>query len=202
MEKQMRIKKIKRIKKEMRILGVDDGYFDKRKSKQCLVVGVVFRGAEFMDGLISFYVTVDGDDATEKLIEAINKSKHKEQLSLIMISGIAVAGFNVIDIAKLAYATGLPVIVVSRRKPRIKLIKSVLKKIGKEDKISLIEKAGEARELEVKNKKIYFQFYGIEEDKAREILRLSLKHGAVPEQLRIAHIIATGITLGENRGRL
>lgn len=199
MEKE--IKKIKKIRKEMRIIGIDDGHFDKFHSRECLVVGVIFRGAEFLDGLISFNVEVDGNDATEKIISAINKSKHKEQLSLIMISGIALGGFNVVDIEKLAKQTGLPVMIVSRRKPRLALIKETLKKIKKEEKIVLIEKAGIPREIEHKNKKIYFQFYGIEEEKAREIILMSLKHGNVPEQLRIAHIISTGITLGENKGR-
>jgi len=191
-----------RIKKEIRILGIDDGYFEKFKAKKCLVIGVVYRGAEFLDGLISFKVKVDGDDATEKIIESINKSKHLKQLSLIMVNGISLAGFNVIDIEKISKETGLPIIIVSRKNPRIELIKKVLKKIGKEDKIKLIEKARKPREFKINKTKIYFQFYGMEEEKAREILKLTIKHGNMPEPLRIAHIIASGVTLGENRGRV
>ncbi len=190
------------IKKEIRIIGIDDGYFEKFKEKECLVVGAVCRGAEFLDGLISFKVEVDGNDSTEKIIKNINKSKHKGQLSLIMVNGIALAGFNVIDIEKVSKETNLPIIIVSRKNPRIELIKRILEKIGKKDRIELIEKAGIPKEFKINNSKIYFQFYGIEEEKAREILKLTIKHGNMPEPLRIAHIIASGISLGENKGRV
>ncbi|MEM2932596.1 MAG: DUF99 family protein [Candidatus Pacearchaeota archaeon] len=198
----MKIKKIKRIKPEIRILGIDDGYFEKFKGKKCLVIGTIFRGARALDGLISFYIDVDGDDATDKLINIVNKSKHKEQLSVIMINGIALGGFNVIDIAKVSKATGIPVIVVSRKKPRIRLIKNILKKLGKKRKISFIDKAGKPKKISINNKEVYFQFYGISEEKAREVIIASVLLGNIPEPIRVAHIIATGVTLGENRGRV
>jgi len=190
------------IKKEIRIIAIDDGYFEKFKSKQCIVVGVIYRGAEFIDGLISFKVKVDGNDATTRIARAINKSKHKGQLSLIMLNGIAIAGFNVIDIEALSKATNLPVIIVSRKKPRPKLIKETLKKLKQEEKIKAIEKAGKPKTFNLGKKKIYFQFYGISEDKARKILKATIKRGHMPEPLRVAHIIASGITLGENKGRV
>lgn len=190
------------IKREIRIIAIDDGYFEKFKQKTCLVVGVIFRGAKFIDGLISFKVKVDGDDATEKIAQAINKSKHKGQLSLIMLNGISLAGFNVIDINKLNNLTNLPVLVVSRQKPRPDLIKTTLKRLNKEDKIKYIDKAGKPKEFLTENGKIYFQYTGIEEKKVKQILTLTIKRGNMPEPLRIAHIIATGITLGENKGRV
>jgi len=195
------MKEIKRLKKEIRIIGIDDGHFEKFKSKKCLVVGVIFRGAEFIDGLISFHVMVDGDDATAKIIESVNKSKHKGQISVIMINGIALGGFNVIDIEKTSKETGLPVIVISRRKPRLNTIKNVLINLGKKEKIKLIEKAGIPKKFTFGKNRLYFQFYGIDEEKTRQLIKMTLKHGNVPEPIREAHIIATGITLGENRGR-
>ncbi|MEM4647914.1 MAG: DUF99 family protein [Candidatus Pacearchaeota archaeon] len=190
------------IKKEIRIIGIDDGYFEKFKSKYSKVVGVIFRGGEFIDGLISFDVEVDGDDATEKIANAINKSKHKGQIGIIMINGISLAGFNVIDIELLSKLTSLPVIIVSRKKPRLNLIKKTLKKINHEKKIKLIEKAGKPKPFIINDKKIYYQFFNIDEEKVREILKLTIKRGLMPEPLRVAHIIATGITLGENKGRV
>ncbi|MEM1535384.1 MAG: DUF99 family protein [Candidatus Pacearchaeota archaeon] len=197
-----KIKKIKHIKPEIRILGIDDGHFEKFSSAKCLVVGTIFRGAQALDGLISFYVEVDGDDGTEKLIEAVNRSKHKEQLSVIMINGIALGGFNVLNIKEICLKTGIPVVVVSRKKPRIKLIKAVLKKIGKKEKIKFIEEAGKPNEIKINGKSIYFQCYGLDKEKASELIKSSIRFGNIPEPLRVAHIIATGIVLGENKGRV
>ena len=89
------------MKKEIRIIGIDDSPFDKFNDKEVLVIGTVFRGGNFLDGVLSVKVSVDGDDATDKLIEIINKSKFKPQIQCIMIDGIAFGGFNVIDIDEL-----------------------------------------------------------------------------------------------------
>ena len=197
------------IKKEFRILGIDDAPF-KKTDKECLVVGTVFRGGNYMDGLLSTKVKVDGDDATEKILNMVKKSKHLSQLQCIMLDGIAVAGFNVIDIKKLNKLTGLPVIVITRKKPNMKKIIRALKKANEKNKksenevkkkLAMIKKAGNVHEVELKNKKIYFQCSGISEEKAREIIRLSSSHALVPEPIRIAHLIASGIVLGESRGR-
>ncbi|MBM3309562.1 MAG: DUF99 family protein, partial [Candidatus Altiarchaeales archaeon] len=51
--------KFYRIKPEVRILGLDDGPF-KQNDKKVLVVGVVFRGGSFLDGVVSTKVRVDG----------------------------------------------------------------------------------------------------------------------------------------------
>ena len=107
---------MKKIKKEIRILGVDDAPFDK-KDKECLVVATVFRGGDFLDGLLSCKVEVDGSNATKKLVKLINKSKHKQQLKVIMLDGIALGGFNIIDIKELNKKTKLPVIVLMRHLP-------------------------------------------------------------------------------------
>ncbi|MEM2768492.1 MAG: DUF99 family protein, partial [Candidatus Pacearchaeota archaeon] len=141
-------------------------------------------------------------DATEKIANAINKSKHKGQIGIIMINGISLAGFNIIDIELLSKLTSLPVIIVSRKKPRLNLIKKTLKKINQEKKIKLIEKAGKPKPFIINNKKIYYQFFNIDEEKVKEILKLTIKRGLMPEPLRVAHIIASGITLGENKGRV
>ena len=97
-----------RIKPEIRILGIDDGFFLKG-DKETLLVGVVFRGGFWLDGILSTQVAVDGMDATEKIIEMVMSSRY-DDLRVIMLSGITVAGFNTIDITDLNRQTGLPVI--------------------------------------------------------------------------------------------
>ena len=194
--------KTKVIKKEIRVLGIDDSPFDKHKKGNCLVVCTVFRGASFMDGLISFHVTVDGYDATQAIIKHVKASKHYKQLNCIMINGIALAGFNVVDIQEINKQLKLPVIIVTRRKPNIDNIKRILKRLKQEEKIKLIEKAGTPKTVIIKNKPIYFQHAGISEEIAADIIKLTAVHGLMPEPLRIAHIIASGVVLGENRGRV
>ncbi len=190
------------IKKEIRILGIDDAPFNKYKDKKCMIVGTVFRGGNYMDALLSTQVKVDGDDSTKKIVDMANKTSHKDQLSCIMTDGIAVAGFNVIDINEIAKKTGMPVIVVTRNKPNFKKISNALKKIKQESKIKLIDRAGKVYKIKIKKGNVYFQFSkNIDEKEVRKIIRISAIHSLIPEPIRIAHIIASGIILGKSHGR-
>ena len=185
------------VKKEIRVLGIDDSPFNKLKDKEILIVGVVMRGGLHVDGILSTKTEVDGNDATEKIIKMINKCKFKPQLQCIFLNGIAVGGFNIIDIQELNKKTKLPVIVVIRRMPDIENIKKTLIKIKQRNKIKLLEKAGKVIQINY----IFVQLVGIKLEKAREILNVVCTRSLLPEPLRLAHIIAAGIVVGESKGR-
>ena len=185
------------IKKEIRVIGIDDSPFNKFDRGNILVIGVIFRGGSWLDGVLSTKVRVDGNNATKKLTEMINKCRFKPQLQCIFLDGIALGGFNVVDIEKLNKKTGLPVIVVIRRKPDIETIKKTLIKINKKNKIKLIEKAGKP----VKINNIYAQLKGISKGKAKKILDIVCTRSHIPEPVRIAHLIASGIVKGESKGK-
>jgi endonuclease V-like protein UPF0215 family len=199
---------MKQPKKQIRILGIDDSYFEKGQSEPVLVVGVICRGGEYMDKLISTYIQPDGIDATQKIIEMINNTSSKDQIQIIMLDGIALGGFNVININSIYQNTKIPVIVIIRRLPDLKRIEQALTNIlDGEKKLKVIKSAGQIYEYPVEHRdlkkpgKIYFQIAGISEDKAKEILKLSTVHGLVPEPIRLAHIIGQGVVLGESKGR-
>lgn len=198
------MKKLDTVKKEIRVLGIDDGPFSKSE-KDCMIVGTVFRGGNYIDGLVSSKAEVDGKDSTEKIIGMTNKTRHYEQLNCIMLDGIAVAGFNVIDINELSKKTKLPVIVIIRKLPNLKKIysalKSFLNKKEAEKRMLLIRKAGKIYSMKIKNRNVYFQKAGITEIKAKEIMKITTTHSLIPEPLRVAHIIASGVIKGESKGR-
>lgn len=185
------------MKKEARVVGFDDSSFNKFKDKDVLVIGTFYRGGNFLDGVISFKVKVDGKDSTEELAAAIKKSKFRTQLQAIFLNGIAFAGFNVIDIQELYNKTKLPVIVVIRKMPDIKRIISTLKKIGFDEKIKLIQKAGKVEKIS----NVYCQYVGCSIDFVEKVLKITCTHSNIPEPIRVAHLIGAGINLGESKGR-
>jgi hypothetical protein len=196
-------KKEKTVKREIRIIGIDDAPFSKEKKGQVLVLGCIHRGGQAFEGLISSYADVDGDNSTEVLIQMINKSKHKDQLQCIMTDGIAVGGFNIIDINELSSKTKLPVVVIMRNKPNIEKMKAALKNVPNyKEKQKLLMKAGKIYDAKLSSGSvIYFQCAGIDADKAREIIKVAVSRGNMPEPVRTAHVIASGLILGESRGR-
>ena len=129
----MNRKRIRIVKPEIRILGVDDGVFTPHSRGKALVVGIVFRGGYWLDGLMHTHVAVDGFDATEKTSAMILGSPHYRQLRVIMLNGITFGGFNVVDIQALAQKTGLPVIAVTREKPDLTSIREALENLPKKN---------------------------------------------------------------------
>ncbi|KHO49316.1 MAG: hypothetical protein QT04_C0060G0009 [archaeon GW2011_AR11] len=87
-------------KKEIRFVGIDDSPYTKG-DKSSLLIATFFRGGLALDGVMSCSAAVDGDDATERMAGMILKSKFRRQVQCIFLDGIAVAGFNVVDVQEL-----------------------------------------------------------------------------------------------------
>ncbi|OGI14502.1 hypothetical protein A3K63_01880 [Candidatus Micrarchaeota archaeon RBG_16_49_10] len=188
------------IKGEIRVLGFDDGPFSPKKAGKATVIGVLYRGGAVFDGAMRAEVDVDGTDGTETLVGRVNSSKHREQLRVLMLHGVTMGGFNVIDIRELSGRTGLPVIAVCRRKPDLAKIRRTLARFPDfEARWNAIRNAGKIFELEMENnKRLYFQFIGIGQEEAERIIRLTCTRSLVPEPLRVAHMIASALVKGES----
>ncbi len=192
------------VKNQIRILGFDDGPF-KKDGKRCVIIGCAFRGAEQLDGVLRIYVKVDGLDATEKLAKLIRRCKFKDA-RVVMLDGITYAGFNVVNIKQLSLRTNLPVIAIMRKKPNLKEFLEAMRRLPNyEERYRAVKDAGKiyGAKVECNNRKgkLYYQKAGIAASTARKIIKTSLKTSLYPEVLRIAHLIATGIVLGESLGR-
>ncbi|MBE0520553.1 DUF99 family protein [Candidatus Bathyarchaeota archaeon] len=190
-------RKFRVIKPEIRVLGVDDGVFTPHMKGLVPVVGVVFRGGYWLDGVMHTKVEVDGFDATEKIASMIINSPHYKQLRVIMLDGITFAGFNVVNIKELNSETKLPVITVTREQPNFAEIREALKNLSKsEERWKIIKSTGRMFEVSTRseNEKVYMQTSGILEEDARKILQLTSTRSSVPEALRVAHLIASGIS--------
>jgi hypothetical protein len=185
------------VKLEARVIGIDDGPFVKHKDKHVLIVGVVYRGGNFPDGVLSTTAAVDGTDATQKIARMISKSKFRPQLQAILLKGVAVGGFNVIDLDRLYHLTRRPVIVVVRDYPDFDRIYRALRMLKKKKAIALIKKLPPP----VKVGQVYVQYVGTDLDTVKELLRVTCTRSLIPEPVRVAHLIAAGIVKGESRGR-
>jgi len=190
-------KRFRSIKPEIRVLGVDDGVFIPHSKGLVDVVGVVFRGGYWLDGVMRTEVEVDGLDGTEKIASMIVESPHYKQLRVIMLSGITFAGFNVVDIKELCNKTSLPVIALTRDPPKMEEIKQALENLPEKGKRwKAILNAGEIIEVQTREgeEPIYMQIAGLEQSDAEKIVRITSTRSNIPEPLRVAHIIASGLT--------
>jgi len=186
------------MKPQIRLLGVDDSPFT-FTDKYSTVIGVIMRGGEYIEGVLSRQVTIDGSDATFVCREMIQNTRHKNQLRAMLLDGIALGGFNVVDIQEIFDETELPVITVTRDEPDFKDIKKALKKNFEDWKVrfTLIKK-GDLHEIKTNYNPIYIKCAGISLEEAKVIIKLSTIRGVIPEPIRVAHLIASGITRGDS----
>jgi endonuclease V-like protein UPF0215 family len=180
------------------VVGFDDAPFDHSHRGDVLVVGAVFAG-ERLDRVISTRVRRDGANAAQRLIDCLTGSKYFDQLRAILLQGITFAGFNVVDLQRLHQATGLPVLVVARYLPDFQAIReALLQRVpGGARKWRLIEAAGPMEPMAG----LYVQRCGITPENTARLLAGLQQNGKLPEPLRVAHMIAGGVTTGESRHR-
>jgi endonuclease V-like protein UPF0215 family len=180
------------------VIGFDDAPFDRSHRGDVLVVGAVYADAR-LDGVIAGKVRRDGANATRVLVHLVRRSPFGPQLQLVLLQGIAFAGFNVVDLGALHAALGMPVIVVARKRPNLARIRAALlgHVRGGRRKWRLIERAGPMEPLAG----VWVQRAGIPAADAKRALARLQVSSKLPEPLRTAHLIAGGVATGASRHR-
>ena len=180
------------------LIAFDDAPFPKHHRGDVLLVGTVCAGTR-LDGVLASKVRRDGRNATGRMIEMIEGSQFGRTVRAVLLQGIAVAGFNVVDVHALHDRLKVPVLVIARRRPDFAAIRRALfrRVKGAERKWRLIPAAGRQESMGP----IFVQRVGIDQTGTRDLLRATTLHGNLPEALRLAHLIAGGVTTGVSRGR-
>jgi endonuclease V-like protein UPF0215 family len=180
------------------IIGFDDAPFSLDYAGRVTVVGVVYAGLRF-DGMLVGEVEKDGFDAADQLVKMVGESKYLEHAQLLMLQGISLGGFNVVDVFALYDQLGLPLLVVSRREPDLKAVRqALLEQIADGgEKWAVIERLGPMEAVG----EVFVQRVGLALEEAEEVVARFAVHGHIPEPLRIAHLIAGALSAGESRGR-
>jgi endonuclease V-like protein UPF0215 family len=190
-------KRFRSIKSEIRVLGIDDGRFVPHTKGTVDVVGVVYRGGYLFEGVMRTEITIDGLDATEKIASMIKNSPYYKELRVVVLDGVTFAGFNVVDISGLSGRVDLPVMSVAREKPDLEEIRGALKNLPDfEKRWQAMENAGELFEIETRDGEnpVYVQTAGILPEDAENIIKKMSTQSNIPEALRVAHIVASGLT--------
>ncbi len=189
------------MKKYIRALGVDDSYFVPHEPGETSLVGIIMRAPNYLEGMLIRKIKVDGLDATDAILDMLS-SKYGKQVRVIFTQGITFGGFNIIDIGRIWRVTNIPVIVVSRKKPDMEKIEEALEKHFEDWKMRM-EMISKYPLVNIKNGRfvIYVQYAGLDKEEVEKIVSQFTVRGAIPEPLRVAHLIASALHFGESRGK-
>jgi endonuclease V-like protein UPF0215 family len=181
------------------VAGVQDGGFE--SFKRGLVSSIQYtslcctklRQNILLDTCLQL-ITVDGVDSTSQLLECLQKW----EVDFIIMGGATFAGFNVVDFTYIQEETNTPIIVFSLIYPDVEAIKKALIKHFEDwiDRWRMFESLGPINQVYVKSElpPIYYEVIGCPEIFAEKVLKDQALVSRVPEAVRVANLIAKGVT--------
>ncbi len=179
------------------VVGFDDAPFPPAHRGDVRLVGTICARTR-LDGVLSGRVRRDGVNSARAMVAMVKESQFAHHVRAVLLQGIAVAGFNVVDVHGLARELAVPVLVVMRRRPDLVAMRDAIERVpGGASKWALIEAAGPIEPVS----RVLVQRIGLSLEEARALLDATTLHGHLPEPLRLAHLIAGGVTTGTSRGR-
>src|ERR687886_2637681 len=176
-------------KKGIRVFGIAESF--RASGIKSTIAGVVMRRDLIIDGIILSNTTLKGNDSTENIL-CMFKSLKRGDINCIILDGLIISMYNIIDGKLIQIETGLPVIAITfedsvgletsiRRhfpdNPELKLVQYA--KLGKRDRVLL--KTG---------KFLFIRYWGLTLKHAITILNSFTLQGSVPEPIRVAKLVA------------
>ena len=188
-------------KKAIRALGVSES-FRKGVGGKSVLAGVVMRSDMVIDGFTFGFAEVGGMDSTDRITE-MYKNLNREDVNLLLLNGCVISWYNVVDLQKLHEETEIPLICVTyEESPGLERYFKELFPEDWEYRVSVYHKNGGRTEFRLKTgHTVYVRFLGVSREDAEGVLNKFTLHGAVPEPLRVARLLARSLmrTLSKER---
>ena len=179
-------------KKGLRGLAIAESF--KQKSKNSVLSGVIMRRDFVIDGFVFGSTTINGDDATDVVLRMYEEIKRPD-VSYLLISGLIISMYNVVDIRKIHETLELPIIGVSYNESQG--IEEAIKNHFPEGYLSKIkeyQKLGDREKISLKTSSdIYVRREGCSLKEVELLLNELTLHGSYPEPIRVAQLLAKSL---------
>jgi endonuclease V-like protein UPF0215 family len=179
-------------KKGLRGLAIAESFH--QNSEKSILSGLVMRRDFVIDGFVFGTATLDGDDATESILKMYDEL-NRPDISFVLISGLILSLYNIVDIKKIHEKLQIPIIGVTYNES--KGIDSAIKhhfpesyesklkqyqKLDKRDKITLHTSSD-----------IFVRRQGCNLHEVKRLLNELTIQGSFPEPLRVAQLLAKSL---------
>ena len=184
--------KIHAEKKGIRVLGIAESF---QKTSVCsTLAGIVMRRDLVIDGMIYGNATIEGIDSTKNIL-SMYRSLKRNDINCIMLDGLVISMYNIIDGKELQESTDIPVIAITF-KDSDGLEGAINHHFPNDSKMKLEQyhKLGQRDKIMLKTGKILFiRYWGIGLKEVLMILNSFTLQGSIPEPVRIAKIAARAL---------
>jgi len=176
-------------KKGLRGLAIAESF--RQNSKKSILSGIVMRRDFVIDGFVFGSATLDGDDATTAILQMYEDLKRPD-ISYVLISGLIISLYNIIDIKKIHKSLKIPIIGLTYHDST-----------GIEDSIkyhfpnSYKSKIKNYKKLGIRKKitlhtssEVFVRKEGCTLHDVKYLLNKLTLQGSIPEPLRVAQLLA------------
>ncbi|MFB6090204.1 MAG: DUF99 family protein [Halobellus sp.] len=159
----------------------------------CVFCGAVVRADRTVDGVGFATATVGGLDATDAVRDLVDRTG-REDVRYVLLSGVAPAWFNLVDLGAVADAADRPVCAVSyEASPGLApALREHFDGDALADRLGIYERLPPRREVTVNGERVFVRSLGLGADETDRIVRGFTPTGGRPEPLRVARLAARG----------
>lgn len=183
------------MKAGVRALGIAESFRDDRST----LAGAVVRASRVVDGFGFGSCTVggiDGTDAVTKLFDDLGR----EDIRYLLVSGIAPAWFNMLDLQAIHQHVHRPVISISYEASEglESALRDAFDGTALQRRLDIYRRQPSRRELRVNDDTVFVRSIGIDDGEANDIVRAFTPDGGRPEPLRVARLAARAVDQRES----
>ena len=179
-------------KKGLRGLAIAESFH--QNSEKSILSGLVMRRDFVIDGFVFGTATLDGDDATESILKMYD-DLNRPDVSYVLISGLIISLYNIIDIKKIHNSLQIPIIGVTYNESEG--IDSAIKHHfpnSYESKIKQYQKLGNRDKITLHTSfDIFVRRQGCDLHEVKHLLNELTIQGSFPEPLRVAQLLAKSL---------
>ncbi|AFU59271.1 hypothetical protein Ngar_c23450 [Candidatus Nitrososphaera gargensis Ga9.2] len=177
-------------KKGIRVLGIAESF--KKSGEKSTLAGVVMRRDLIIDGMAFGSATIEGDDATDSII-SMHRSLERDDINCMLLDGLVISMYNIIDGERVATETGLPIIAITFEDSDG--LEGSIKHHFDDDKwqskLEQYRKLGRRERIMLKTgKSLFIRYWGLSQKRAVAILNSFTLQGSVPEPIKVAKLAA------------
>lgn len=176
-------------KKGLRGLAIAESFREENKTSS--LAGIVMRRDFIIDGFVFGSSTIEGNDATDSILKMYQKL-NRDDISFVIISGLIISMYNIVDIKKIWNTLKIPLIGVTYEDS--KGIEDAIKyhfPNSYQSKIEEYHKLGQRVKISLHTgHDLYVRIEGCTLPETKSLLDTFTLQGSVPEPLRVAQMLA------------
>ena len=179
-------------KKGLRGLAIAESF--RQNSTRSILSGLIMRRDFVIDGFVFGSATLEGNDATDQILHMYEELSRSD-ISYLILSGLIISMYNIVDVKKLHDSLQIPIIGVTYNESAgiEDTIKHHFPK-SFESKINEYKKLGKRERITLHTSyDLFVRYEGCTIYEVKQLLNELTLQGSVPEPLRVSQLLANSL---------